>query len=436
MKQKTGILAILLICTLLFSACSIGGGNTTGGDSGEQRELQQNDYRGAVFRTLALQKSVLAIIDEMKGNNQPIRQSSPNAYWTNEGYQDFVMTFLSDPILFDTSYLNEEQLTNWDDVVKLTKLGETSFNYVNEDGKRVLKSGYQQMQVVKNEKDDYSITGITRRYNLHAAEQDTAIAENYRVLYDCDKDWAKAYATATFTTLPLPDITTDLFEYRRLDENRFLIQTTTERLYVVLHPAADGTESLSKRTVKEFAYSRLTDGTRTTFTPYTPLPEVDENGWTIDNVKQKNRAYAQFPDINETGDVAFAYGKNDSLFLKKSSAGEDPLSWVFEDKALQQGIVYEDGILVVVTFNKLSESYERFIFAKGTIIESKVEEIASRIEIEGLVGFNEQGEAEMTPSPTPPAENPDTTEPTQTPEDNPEDPAATPAASEGEGESM
>jgi hypothetical protein len=441
--KKTRALAAVLLCVFLLSACSLGGPKNQTTQNGEPKELQQNDYRGSVFRTQALQKSILAVIEEMKGNNQILRQSSPDAYWTKDGYQDFVLSFLADPIINDTIAFNEEQSTEdkggFNDIITYVKGNENTFTRLNDDGKRVLKSGYTAMEIIKNEKDDYSITGITRRYNTHAAEQDTAITESYRILYDCDKDWAKAYATASFSTLELPDITTDLFEYRRIDENRFLIQTSTERLYVVLAPAAEGAESIPKRSIQEFAYSRLTDGHRTTFEPYTRLPETDENGWTVEANKQKNRAFEQFPDINETGDVSFAYGKNDSLFLKKSLANTDPLGWVFEDKALTQGIVYEDGILVVVTFNKLSESYERFVFAKGSFDEARVELIASRIEIEGLVGFNEAGEPEATPTVTPeptgepePTETPGETDVTPTPEPTapPED--TTPTETPGE----
>ena len=275
-------------------------------------------------------------------------------------------------------------------------------------------------------KDDYSITGVTEPYIRNNLRNSGSTS--YRILYDCDKDWCKAYATFAFSNDDLPNFTRELFEYRRVNADSFLIQTSTERLYVTLGPGAEGATSIAKRPVKAVYYSKLSGGSRTTYKPYEPLSEYDDEGRIIDENRQKNRLYQKNDYLNEEGDLSFAYGKKDSQFLKGSLALTDPIAWVFEDKALAQGIIYENNVLVVVTFNKLSESYERFIYVKGTINEAEIERISSEIIIEGLVGFNENGEPKTEEEEPDDTNTPDeivepTSEPTPepTPESVPEE---------------
>ena len=77
-------------CWLWLWQCSTQTSNAT--DKTGQ-ELQQNDYRGGVIRTLTLKDSVLNVMEQMKSNNTAVRETSPNSYWTADGYQDFVSTF-------------------------------------------------------------------------------------------------------------------------------------------------------------------------------------------------------------------------------------------------------------------------------------------------------------------------------------------------------
>ena len=387
MKRFT-LISVLCICGMLLCACSVGKKptNQQAQIEQEQPELKQNDYRGGVFRTNALKTNIITVIEDMKQNNALLRSSAPDSYWTEEGYQDFVLNFLSTPIIMDTRWMNEEQ-TTFEAAVSGMLSNENSFTKKNSDG---FVSRYDGLSIVRNEKDDYSITGVTEPYIRNNLRNSGSTS--YRILYDCDKDWCKAYATFAFSNDDLPNFTRELFEYRRVNADSFLIQTSTERLYVTLGPGAEGATSIAKRPVKAVYYSKLSGGSRTTYEPYEPLSEYDDEGRIIDENRQKNRLYQKNDYLNEEGDLSFAYGKKDSQFLKGSLALTDPIAWVFEDKALAQGIIYENNVLVVVTFNKLSESYERFIYVKGTINEAEIERISSEIVIEGLVGFNENGE--------------------------------------------
>ena len=102
-------------------------------------------------------------------------------------------------------------------------------------------------------------------------------------------------------------ITTQLYEYQRVDENTFAIQTSRERLMVVFEPVEADTD-IRERTIKEFYYSKLIiDGQRTTFKPYEPLPETysSTNIVATENIR-KNEYMKKYPQINEYGDLMTA----------------------------------------------------------------------------------------------------------------------------------
>lgn len=378
-KRLMNTIALVMSMAML-SAC----GNSAELSAEEQEnakltaELQQNDYRGGVIRTGVLQDNVLKIMENMKQNNTVIREDSPNSFWNKEGYQDFVVNFLSSDIITDTQWFNEEE-TDWTTTIENFKTYENSFVTMS-DGAYVFKDG---VKITRNEKDDYSATSSG---DISYDNQNYSGVFNYRILYDCDKDWCKAYATTTLNT-NIPEITAQLYEYARIDENTFAIQTSTERLVVVFEEASTDTD-LRERTIKEFYYSKLTqDGERTTFEPYEAIDVVDEETNTYQEGKEYlNEAMSAYPFINQEGDMANCYGKNNSIFLTDDIVANVDGKWVFEDKSLQQAIVYKDGALVVTTYNKLSENYERFIYTLEGSSDKAVSEIEDMVQIQNLVG--------------------------------------------------
>lgn len=386
MKKINKILSAVLACAMLTSFTGCGGNKPTPEEQAQQaamdtltRELRQNDYRGGVQRTYALQESVLNVMDYMKSNNTTIRETSPNSFWTTEGYQDFVSNFLDIKIISDTQWFNEEE-TDWETIMAQIVSTENSFS-IPAEGK--LKSG---ITIGRNEKDDYSITGVKQGggYIIDNKTYSYEKPAEYRILYDCDKDWCKAYSKVVIDE-DLDAVTTQLFEYQRIDNNTFAIQTSRERLVIVLTPVESDVD-IREREVAEFYYSKLVnEGLRTTYEPYEPLPEVDEV--TLEELKEnakKNEFMKEYPYTNGEGDLALHYGEKDSMFyrdLKKNAS-----NWVFEDKALQQGIVYKGGILVVTTYNKLSDDYERFVYARSDADTSIVNTLENMVEINNLVG--------------------------------------------------
>ena len=388
--KKILIMALALVMSVgAMTGCGKQQGNKGSGNSQsaaidrKTMELQQNDYRGGITRMKAVQENILKVMEVMKSNNVILREDSPYSFWGTEGYQDFVATFLDTPIIDDTCWFNEEE-GDWETTLKMMSSVKNSFTVPNDNNGFTLKA-----IVTRNEKDDYTVSGITDTfYPDPDGKKKYEGARVWRVLYDCDKDWCKAYCTQTIDPA-LPDVTVQMLEYMRINDDTFVVQTSRERLMVILKPVEKDTD-LREREVKEFYYSKLVqEGMRTTFKPFMALPEVDEATETElkENIKA-NELMAQYPSINVDGDLSVFYGQHDSAFFR-SPANITPSNFVFEDKSLQQAICYKDGVLVVTTFNKLSEAYERFTYSLKDADAKIATELEKLVEINNLVGIQE-----------------------------------------------
>ena len=352
-------------------------------------EMKQNDYRGGLTRMKAIQSNIFDVMDTMKGNNTIIREDSPNSFWYAEGYQDFVATFLDIPLVNDTIWFNEEE-GDWDTTMHMMCSEKNNFTTEGDEGGYVLACS-----VVRNEKDDYLVSDLKTVFTLLVNGRKKVYESEdsqCRVLYDCDKDWCKAYLTQTIDE-GIPDVTTQMLEYMRIDNDTFAVQTSRERLLVKLKPAEEDTD-IREREIKEFYYSKLVqEGMRTTFTPYLPLPETDEAmGEVLDENVEHNEYMNEYKGFNENGDIAILYGQHDSVFFRDPADVAIPEKFVFEDKSLQQAICYKDGVLVVTTYNKLSNAYERFTYAMkeldGKKVDGKIaDELEKMVAINKLVGI-------------------------------------------------
>lgn len=396
---------MLFACMLMCSATACNSDDTVVAEEQQEqqkedemaaKEIHMNDYRGGLKRTLALKENILTLVDTMKSNNEIIRESSPDTFWSKDGYQDFVTNFMSTDIFDDTQWFNEEQ-ADWEGTYQQICSQPSSFTALNE-GNYVLQSG---VSVLRNEKDDYSIKGMKSFFGTYSGNAE------YRILYDCDKDWCKAYKTIAVDS-SIPAVVADLFEYARLDDDTFAIQTYNERILVKLAPS--GTDmDIREREITEFYYSKLVaDGVRTTFEPFEYLPEVeDATSMYLGENAVINKTMQKFSDINARGDYAYQYGRNDSLFLTDNITKDITDNWVFEDKSLQQALCYKNGTLVVTTYNKLSEKYERFDYAVSGASDSTIEELEKLVEIKNLVGIMElqKTNAETIPEETDEFEN-------------------------------
>ena len=387
--KKNKFLTPFFFCSAFILSCSVlilSGCNNTKVDSSaldiNTIEIRQNDFRGGYRRTLALKDHILKIMESMRANNTVIRNDNPNSYWNTSGYQDFVATFLTQPIIGDLCYFNEEQ-TDFETVQNTMVSVNNSFTVPSDNG---YKAKYSNMNIVRNEKDDYSIYGVTGGITTKNDSRTYSGSIEYRILYDCDKDWCKGYSYLTISGYDLP-VTAEMYEYARLDNNRFAIQTSSERLLIELEPTEADTD-IRERKISAFYYSKLSGGQRTTFEPYVMLPEVNEEGKTLRDNQSINNKYRTYALLNDKGDIATQYGASNSIFLRDNITATD-YKWVFEDRALQQAIVYKNEMLVATTYNKLSEKYERFIYSVNDIDKQLISEIENMVKIEGLVGVVE-----------------------------------------------
>lgn len=342
-------------------------------------EIRQNDYRGSVVRTYAVKNLVLATMENMKSNNVKIRSDNPNSFWVTDGYQDFVVDFLTQPLIEDTELFNEEE-TDWQTIIN-TMAAKPNGRFSDGNGKFVGTA-------TRNEKDDYSITGIQATAIVDGSTI-TGDAE-YKMLYDCDKDWTKSYVLFDMKNKYVSKVTGELYEYARIDADTFAIQTSRERLLVKFEPVEHDTD-LRERKITEFYYSKLVQqGMRTTFEPYVPLSEYNaETGSYEATAAEQNNTFKTYKVLNDKGDISVRYGVHDSMFLVENPKEQITPEWVFEDKSLQQAICYKDKALVVTTYNKLSEKYERFIYAADNVSDADIVKLGSIVEIKGLVGIQE-----------------------------------------------
>lgn len=414
MKTMKKILAVLCASMMLFSFAACNKGETkktteetqevsTLGSGATEAELMQNDYRGGALRTMELRYNIMNLMEYMKSGNDQIRSENPNSFWESEGYQDFVTTFLMTSIINDTQWLNEEE-SSWEGAVARTFSQPNTFT-TESDGGYVKKWG----EIKRIEKDEYTIydisgksTDVIPEWNISRnignmtanGVKQNEYKGNYEwhILYDCNRDWCKAYCTLTMDDENVPPITLQLFEYMRIDNDTFAIQTNRERLYIVLKPVEVDT-NISKREIKEFYYSKiLLTSPRASFTPFEPKPEYDAvSGEYISAAKKYNETMRSYAAINDKGDVMNLYGKNDSMFTADKDITRD---WVFEETALWQAIVYKDDAMVVTTYNKLTEEYEQFTYALSTVSDSLKDELKALVDLNKLVGELEIPEAE------------------------------------------
>ena len=395
-RMKFGIFAIMLASSVMLTGC----GKDAEKEKAEQAKstlekldeeweyqstsLYQNDYRGRVYRSYVLQKKVLDTTEYMKSGNNVIREENPNSYWNVKGYQEFVTNFFTIPIIYDTEDISEESVAypTWEDTVARISADTNSFTVEGDEG-NVLKN---EITIRRNEKDDYTIKGLT--WNINSLDSSYNGTLTYRILYDASKDWAKAYAQMPLFSYGSKEIdgTAQIYEVRRIDNNTYVLQTSTERLLVVLKPVEEDTD-IRLREVKEFYYSRLrTDIARSTFETSLLIEgtskyarefnefaenfrKEEEMGTmhfsTLEEMwnKQVSEVNSHFSEsVNEWGDLADRYGENDSIFYASAEDLTNPKLYVFRDTHLQQAFAYKDGVLVVANYNKLNDTYENPIY--------------------------------------------------------------------------
>jgi hypothetical protein len=437
MRKKKILAGLLSVACIVTGAtgCTKSGSQENAGEVLDTAtiEIRQNDYRGGVKRTEAIGSAVLSLVETMKQNNAVVREDQPNTFWSSEDYQDFVMNFLNSSLINDTQWFNEEEST-WDELLEVVSSENNTFYTAKSDG--TYSAVYNNISFTRNEKDDYTISGLN---NTNFTSFSILYGNYYdRILYDCDKDWCKAYSAVDISLdVPETTISTNLFEYRRITDDVFVIQTEKERLLVVYKPvgtesrsetdaSADSTESteivetsaetsesgteetskvaddgkatdIRNREIESFYYSKLMSGSiRTEFEPFSLKSEYTEDGAVDSSAVKYNSTLQEIASvINAKGEVSDRYNAKNSVFFMDSGVEEDGtvdlqqwIDFVLEDGSQSQILVYEDGVLSVTTYNKLNEQYEQFTYYVSGKTDEQVEAVVNITDTDKLVGKN------------------------------------------------
>ena len=233
MKKKIKRIISVMICAVMISASLTGCNNKKPSPEDEAAaaaaaakrteliEVNQNDYRGAYFRAEAIKQTVLNIIEGFNERNTAIEAEHPSDFWLSDSYKYLSVNLLNDEVWVPMVFLNETE-TDWE-----TAAEATYSNFKNEKGNWTVDSltltrkeaNVYELVYSKNETVPYYKNG-EKKYNFKTT---------YKVNYDANHDWAQCARYRTGNGLTICD---GLFEYARLNETEFVIQTVNERLYI------------------------------------------------------------------------------------------------------------------------------------------------------------------------------------------------------------
>lgn len=373
MGRRLGRRILCLSLSALIISTMLVGCTTSNGEAGasgnevvnttENIEVNQNDYRGAVMRTEAIKGNIMNIVNEFNGRNSAIVTENPSSYWDSDAYKYLSLNFLNSDIAQQTIFFNETE-TDWATVDSATR-----GLFSDEEG-NMLVSEYLLVREMENQYNlSYKQSGLYAWFQNRTA----TFVNNISVLYDANHDWARATRTRKEIYGTSPLVNDGIFEYARLGNNSFAIQTETERLYVVyedtLYDEANASElltnPLANKEIVYFAYSRLNGE----ILPQYYAVDFDEN--TGEYIIHFGNEVNNSIDVDTDGNYVRQYNPCDSMFLNIESVGTD---WVLEQNGLfSQVLIYENGNLTVKTLNELSEQLEYTIFHADGTTESGIE---------------------------------------------------------------
>ncbi len=395
-KYLTTLIATTLCGLMIFSAGCQSADTQTVIDSAEDIatiEVNQNDFRGGTKRIDAIRTNIQGIVKTFNDQNLLIEDEMPCSYWNSEEYQYFVSHLISNDIYYNMSLCNEFE-TDW-----ATVESSIGANMSNSEGN--LPQNYSLQRLTDNHYQlQYTESGVMRSWRTKAGE----IHWTYDCVYNPTHDWLQEVKYARSRTGSDSTQYQDAFiEYGRLG-NAFIIQTETERLYVIYENTEpltientsmyimDGKKEvpvtqedidsgavniadvqyhtnniitynpLLNNKIKAFYYSKL-DGERLPdYVSYGDIQYEEVDGLGMKGVIDEGIDYDM---VTPDGEVCNQYGLNDSIFPHINDIGED---WVTEKGTYAQVLAYENGDLTVTTQNKLSHQYEVFNFyADGTV---------------------------------------------------------------------
>ncbi len=359
-------------------------------------EVNQNDYRGAIMRVESIKKALMGVVDTFNERNNAITSESPSNFWSSDSYKYLGMNLLNYDVWYNTSFFNETE-TTWDEAVEYTK------QLYGADPETGYISSVQNFNIERVEANIYKMTytepNIKVPYYKYG-EQGYTFGTVYEITYDANHDWAQCVRYRTFSGKKIAD---GLFEYARISDTEFVVQTETERLYVKyadgLYDYNDGVVSgdavstdetsgqtadataqpvlhdpLSEKPIAEFYYTQLNGAPRYEYAEIV-VPE-EEDALPFFSFFDGNSTIIQqgFNEINDNLEYVCIYNaERDSIFNDMTQLGKD---WVFADNGrFKLSLAYYDDMLVVKNENTLVNKLECTNFLVDGTTESFTEDI-------------------------------------------------------------
>lgn len=391
-------------------------------------EVNQNDYRGAVMRVESIKKAVMGVVDGFNERNNAIVSEQPSDFWNSDSYKYLGMNLLNYDVWFETSFFNETE-TTWDEAVDYTlaqfmNADQTAYTVQNLSVERIEANSYKLTYMEPNIKVPFYKNG----------EQGYSFTTIYEVTYDANHDWAKCTRWRVGGNHRICD---GLFEYARISDTEFVIQTETERMYVryadglydysntgdvtVINgdavsgdeasseaagsetagetsgdtAAADTTapvlhDPLAEKPIAEFYYTQLNGEPRYEYAEVV-IPEESAPFFSFFD-ENSDVVRMGFTNVDENDKWVCVYDtENDSIFNNMSELGKD---WVFADNGrFKLSLSYYDEMLVVKNENALinmlectnflvdgtTESFQEEIYVPAIILNKSDEEIVAAL---------------------------------------------------------
>ena len=334
-----------IICLLLSGLMILGLAGCSKPEESQTEETQaeetqtpavsvaRNDWYGAISRILEIRNDTMGVLSILDNHNYNVIMGNPQDYWSD----DYFMANFN-PVdslrLYYATFFNETQdwATIEANVKNAINPNDTNNTYVN-----------------KIEKHHYRYSFKIYNYYTPLANTSQNAEITVDCIYDENHNWAQM-SEVTHISNPSINLQDDLYEFAELEANHYVIQTITDRLYIVYDENGD---------VDSLYYSSLADG------PRKKLKEMPERSEDADEIIEEDvEEPTSLDDIYE--DVTECPGNrpeyycivDDTIFTKIDDITPE---WVFEEPTVEQYIIYKNGVLMVNIKNKLNGEFESFM---------------------------------------------------------------------------
>ena len=327
----------VLVCTLLIvSLVGCSAEQPTEAPVSDVVKVEFNDYNGAIIRSSALEDDIKGVVNEFRTLMEEVKKKNPDSYWNSEDFSYLEFDGLERGAVSNTEYLNERLA--WNEVKN-----KVQGSFMGTDGKMTVQS----FSLSRDDVNEYTLS-----YKKNGK------ARNKHCIYDASHDWLSTVSSFKSGKLWYYY---QLFEYGRLADGRYALQTQNQRVYAVYK---DGN-------LESFWYSKLSDENREKYPAEKEVIKPQKvNGETI---LVKTTEAIEYADNVYTS----LYDEEDSLFKRATEIS--PL-WVVEEPTVDEILAYENGVLTSRKYNKLSGMMEECKVAKdGTVTKAEYEVIGRTV---------------------------------------------------------